>query len=93
MLNNFRRGKEEVDLAPPAHVWDPRALQTHGAEVKQKTLKVCGSKFENSEKTTDLTELRVSPLAAHAPPKNIVYRDQCMINVILYVILYYKQTN
>lgn len=36
MLNNFGRGKEEVDLAPPrARVWDPRALQTHVAEVKR----------------------------------------------------------
>lgn len=33
MLNNSSRGEEEVDLAPPAHVWDPRALQTHVAEV------------------------------------------------------------
>lgn len=29
MWNNSSRGKEEVDSAPPAHVWDPRALQTH----------------------------------------------------------------
>lgn len=70
IANRFSKGNQEVDLAPPIHVWDPCAPQKKKkipAEVKRWPINVRGCKSENWEKTGDLTELGASPPAAQTP--------------------------